>query len=318
MHRYRCGVSGLSRREVAVDSLAQCRFVASETPIPRTGTRARALNIIQGGLILRSSKPELPPKYIAAGAAVAGQIDLEGGVEAAIDLLRNIASGDTFVIADRSFRFHIGSSPGAFFQMLHSAGMNDGRRLSSIQTSGGRKGDLFETAAIDWALMGNPYPLAGLWDLGAEVGITVSTGESSSFEFTALNVVEFVNTSALSGEQATIDVLSAKTLEPSKNGIGYKMFHDKKLVRRGFVPGGQCAWVADEHFLTTRCLIEAPAGSVIHAFASYDGATQQQHYILDASALPNGRYVVYSAFDHDLSKLTDMVLEPERRKDPQR
>ena len=149
--------------------------------------------IIEGHIYSRFMPASTPARVLDADVAFAGQFDLAGGLSDALKLLGDLAAGKTIPIEGRGFVFHVGTSPGAMFEFLHRAGVVDGRRIPSIQLSGGRRSELFDRNELDWQLKGSQLATDGLWDLADMAGIALVGGDTCVLEYAPLNVVEFDN-----------------------------------------------------------------------------------------------------------------------------
>lgn len=275
--------------------------------------------IIEGHIYPRFMPASTPACVIDADIALAGQFELPGGLSDGLKLLSDLAAGGSVSMGNRRFVFHVGSSPGAMFELLHRSGLVDGRRIPTIQLSGGRRSELFDKAELDWQLKGSKLAIDGLWDVAEMAGIALVGGDTCILEYAPLNIVEFDNRSRVNGEMAELDLFMSPKLETAKAGVAFKVFEQRRVIKRGYVAGSDIQWDGTSGVPRVSLRIPVPAGAVVQAFASYDSCAQQQYYAVDPSALPNARRAAYGTFDKNLEVLEDMLFEKKaRRKDPQR
>src|SRR5690606_3221089 len=122
------------------------------------------------------------------------------------------------------------------------SGLVDGRRIPSIRVSGGRRSELFDKAELDWQLKGSKLAIDGLWDVADMAGIAMVGADTCLMEFAPLNVVEFDSRSRVNSETAELDLFMSPKLEPGKVGVGFKVFEQRRLLRRGYFLGSDMQW----------------------------------------------------------------------------
>lgn len=94
---------------------------------------------------------------------------------------------------------------------------------------------------------------------------------------------------------------------PSKSRLGYRVFHQGKVVKRASIEGATMRWERREHILYGSADVQIPAGAVLHCTATYDGYAQHQGWITDPSTVQNPNRAVYEAFDSELTILRDFL-----------
>jgi hypothetical protein len=218
--------------------------------------------ITTGQIVARMGQFPTPPRIIEAPGVVAFQADIDGGMDALLELLSQVRKGQLSVDG-RIFVFPIENDLSAHFEYFNPQGLRNGRRLTTLRIYGAQRGGFYDRTKLDWELKAASPPFDGIWDLLGEVGLAVPDGDRCNIEVVLLNVIEVLSSSHVNGNQAALDVMMSLNLTLTSMRFGYKVFQHRALVRRDFCSGSDFAWTEHEGVNKGHIDLDVPNGSVI-------------------------------------------------------
>jgi hypothetical protein len=269
------------------------------------------INLLQARLFLNTAPSTIPTSHIGTASVLAGHFNFtELGMTLRGFVDRLVEDGE---IATPLGKFKFPSEKGgefsAYFDPFHQEGIAGGNRLTVLTIRGASKWQLIEQTKFDWELKAAPKPFDSLDELLSFLALGGSRDNSANIEIVAYHVAEINFSSVISGEDAKPSVFLAKTLDPNKCQIGYRVFLHGKVVQRESIQGGDFTWTEQDRFLLGEGLVGIPQGAVLHCVASYAGYAQHQGWIADPAHSQNARRVSLESFDERLEILRDYLFE---------
>jgi hypothetical protein len=263
--------------------------------------------LVQGQLILRTSVYAAPPKRIETAHVAAGMLTFAGGYDEAVQTLRQLLGGRCAIDGfDMAFSLE-GAGPRV--QLLHPAGLAEGRHLTSFTAYGQNRSAVFDRLQADTELKAASPPFDGLTDVVTDVGLALSGGDLCTLEAVALNCAEVDVTSAVHESTAHLGVLLPADLREELVTVGAKVFSERKCVSREGWKGSELTWTTSGPVKKGSKTLEVPRGSAVQSFVSYAGVFQQQWWFTDPTVAQNARLPTVGAFDPELRCLKEFLLD---------
>lgn len=128
---------------------------------------------------------------------------------------------------------NLGGSLHANFDGFNRDAIANGNRLSVLTITGDGLQTYIDQPDFDWELKACPRPFDSLNELLAEYSLTGNQSSSAIFEVVATSVVGIDAKSTVDGDEGTIFINLAKTLDPAKCHIGYRVLLHSKTEARG-------------------------------------------------------------------------------------
>jgi hypothetical protein len=173
---------------------------------------------------------------------------------------------------------------------------------------------LFEQPSVDWELKAAPEPYESLAELGGAFSLGGYGGDSTAIEIVAQPVVAVAMNSVVSGTRAEPAILLARTLDPKRCRLGYRVFSNKMVVARGSFSGDQLEWSDDGIWRRGVARLDIPQAAVMQCFASYADCAQHHYWIADPKNYQNPRRMTHQATDPQLEVLRDYLFEEQRQR----
>ena len=190
---------------------------------------------------------------------------------------------------------------------FHQEGLQNGNRLDVLMLTGVQRIQHVRQPQLDWELKAAPTPYDNLNDLLFEYILGAYQGDFAKVEVIASNVAEVDLSTRVQGTKATVCILLAKSLPREKCRLGYRVFHQGRVVTRATIDGTMMHWEPQENILRGSAEIDVPEGAVLNCTATYDGYAQHQGWITDPSTVQNPYRAVYEAFDNQATILRDFL-----------
>src|ERR1019366_6596448 len=124
----------------------------------------------------------------------------------------------------------------------------DGNRISVLTVTGDSLQKYVDQPDFDWELKACSRPFDSLNELLAEYSLAGNQGSSASIELVATPVVAIDAKSTVDGDEGTILINLAKSLNPAKCHIGYRAVLHSKTEIRGNILSAELSWSELEHF----------------------------------------------------------------------
>ncbi len=264
--------------------------------------------LTQARLFLRSAPPTIPATHFQSGNIRAGHYPLTelGGTPR--EMVERILSGKLQTPhGELSFPPEGNGHHSAFYSPLHHEGLQSGNRIDVLTLTGAQHRQFMRQPQVDWELKAAPTPYDNLNDLLFEYGLGANQGDMTKVEVIASNVAEVDLSTRIQGAKATVGLLLAKGLSREKCRLGYRVFHQGRVVTRASIDGTMMHWEPQEHILRGSAEIDVPEGVVLGCTATYDGYAQHQGWIADPSTVQNPYRAVYEAFDNQATILRDFL-----------
>ena len=280
--------------------------------------RDGVLNLMQGRLFLHSTPSAIPKTQFETNQVLAGYFPLsELGLEYRDLITQLVTSGRISTpVGKLVFPMQAEGQVATHFFPFHREGIRSGNRLSVLMVSGAQRDSYIQQPDIDWELKAACQPFDTLHELLNEYSLGEYRGDFANVEVGASPVIEIVFNSKVEGEEAEPSVFLAKSLDPNKCQIGFRVFLHGKVVSRGSVNGKEIIWTEQDHSFLGISKIVIPRGAVLHCVASYDGFAHHQGWIADPKNSQNSRRATLEEFDDKLEVLRDYLFEEQKlRKD---
>jgi len=265
--------------------------------------------LIQARLFLRIAPSGVPETHFRSNGIVVGNYalrELGGGarevVEQALTGRLLTPHGELRFLPSQAKQYS------AVHTQFHDEGLQRGSRLGVLTIAGGQCAHHLLQPQCDWELKASVTPYDTLNELLGEYGLSnFAGGNLSTIEVIAVPVCEIDFTARVNGVTAAPAVFLAEQLSPELCRVGYRVFHQGKVVKRGSIDGTAMQWEPRQHVVRGCAEIEVPAGALLHCMAIYDGRAQHQGWIADPSTVQNPNRAVYEAFDNQLTILRDFL-----------
>ena len=267
------------------------------------------LMLLQARLYLRTTPLNVPESNFRSSTIRVGHYflsDIQGSPRVIVD---EILTGK-LTTAYGAFRFlpDDGGRYSAGYMPFHHEGIRSGSRVAVLTLTGARNGHQVSQPECDWELKAAPRPYDNLNELLFEHGLSAFNASNAAVvEIIASPACEVDFNARVDGATATPGILVADRLSRNKCRLGYRVFHQGKVVERATIDGSQMRWESRQYLLHGSLDIQIPKGAVIHCSAIYDSHAQHQGWIADPSTVQNPYRAVYEAFDGRLAILSDFL-----------
>jgi hypothetical protein len=264
--------------------------------------------LTQARLFLRSAPSTIPATHFQSGNIRAGYYPLTvlGGTP--LEVVERILSGKLPTPhGELKFSPEQNGNYSTYYSPLHHEGLQNGRRLDLLMLTGAQHREYIRQPQLDWELKAAPTPYDNLNELLFEFGLGANQGDMTKVEVIASNVAEVDLSMRIQGATAKIGLLLANGLSREKSRLGYRVFHQGRVVTRASIDGTMMHWEPQENILRGSAEIDVPEGAVLGCTATYDGYAQHQGWITDPSTVQNPYRAVYEAFDNQVTILRDFL-----------
>lgn len=268
-----------------------------------------AFVLLQGRLFLRMTPPNTQATHFQSDNIRVGHYklrELVASPRAVVDSMLNgvlpTPHGELRFPPGHAGDYSVGCMP------FHHEGQQSGSRLGVLMLAGAQNAPYVLQPQCDWALKASPQPYDNLNELLFEYLLSAFNGSQAAVvEIIASAPCEVDLNVRANGTTATPAIFLADHLNPNKCRLGYRIFHQGKVVKRTSIDGAKMRWEHRENLLYGSADVEIPAGAVLHCIAIYDGYAQHQGWISDPSTVQNPNRAVYEAFDSQLTILRDFL-----------
>jgi hypothetical protein len=195
----------------------------------------------------------------------------------------------------------------AYYSPLHHEGLQNSSRIDVLMLTGARHMQYMRQPQLDWELKAALTPYDNLNDLLLEYSLGANQGDSTKVEVIASNVAEVDLSTRVQGAKAKIGLLLANGLSREKSRLGYRVFHQGRVVTRASLDGAMMCWEPQDNLFRGSAEIDVPEGAVLSCTATYDGYAQHQGWIIDPSTVQNPYRAVYETFDNQATILRDFL-----------
>ncbi len=276
------------------------------------------LNLLRGRLFLHTAPPTIPRTQFQSSSVLVGYFPLSELGQSYRDIISQLAEtgrittpvGELVLPVDEQHPL------AALFVSFHQEGIRAGNRLPVLTFFGTDLHSYIPQPHIDWELKAARQPFDTLNELLSEYVLGDSRDQRASMEVIAVHVAEVVFSSRVDGEEAAPSIYLAKSLDPNKCNIGYRVFSQGRVVSRGSISGDMLGWSEQDTSRLGVGKLKIPPGAVLHCIASYDGFAHHQGWIADPKNFQNPRRASLEEFDDKLEILRDYLFEEQKtRKD---
>jgi hypothetical protein len=262
----------------------------------------------QARLFLRSTPTTIPVTHFQSSNIRAGYYALTELDGTPREVVERILSGKLPTPhGELSFPPEENGHHSTYYSPLHHEGLQNSNRIDVLMLTGARHIQYMRQPQLDWELKAALTPYDNLNDLLLEYSLGANQGDSIKVDVIASNVAEVDLSTQVQGPKANVGVLLANGLSREKCRLGYRVFHQGRVVTRASIDGAMMRWEPQEHILRGSAEIDVPNGAVLGCIASYDGYAQHQGWIADPSTVQNPRRAVYEAFDNQATILRDFL-----------
>lgn len=263
--------------------------------------------VVIAQLALRTDQLEAAPVIFDLEDAFGCAVNIDG-VDEAFRILDSLSDGKLSFLS-RTFVLPAGDAPASQLDFRHSAGNQDGRRLTGVRLLGAPLGKQFSRERIDWRLKAGTSPMESLSDLAVQCGLGIPD-ELCTFECVGLNVIGVGVDSSVIGAKARIRVVTSTEIDTSHVRLGYKIFQRNAPPLRLSVGGSSLEWSEPVGSMVSAIHeFEVESNALVQAFVSYAGEAQQQYWILNPTSTTNIRLAIFAHLDRDL-RVLESVLNP--------
>lgn len=276
------------------------------------------LNLLRGRLFLHTAPPTIPRTQFQTSRVLAGYFPLSELGQSYRDTISQLAATGRITTPAGELALPVDdrNKLTALFVPFHQEGIRAGNRLPVLTFFGTDLHSYVPQPHIDWELKAAAQPFDTLNELLTEYFLGYSNDQRASIEVIAVHVAEVVFSSKVDGEEAAPSVYLAKSLDPNKCNIGYRVFSQGRVISRGSINGSTLDWSEQKTSRLGVGKLKIPLGAVLHCVVSYDGFAHHQGWISDPKNTQNPRRASLEAFDDKLGILRDYLLEEQKaRKD---
>lgn len=264
--------------------------------------------LMQARLFLRTAPSPIPTTHFQSNNIRAGYYPLVelGGtpremVERILSGMLSTPHGELRFPSEQNERYS------AIYSPFHHEGLQNGSRLDELMLTGAQRMQSVRHPQYDWEVKAAPTPYDSLGELLLEYHLGAYKGDFANIEVLAFNVSEIDLSARVKGTKAMLGILLADGLTPERCRLGYRIYHQGRVVTRTSVDGAAMFWETRQHFLYGSAEIDVPEGAVLSCTATYDGYAQHQGWISDPSTTQNPYRAVYEAFDSQATILRDFL-----------
>jgi hypothetical protein len=224
----------------------------------------------------------------------------------------------TFSTPEAALPFHPKEhgSYSAYYNPYMNEGLEAGNRISLLSIIGGRLPNQPRNVELDWELKSGEVPFDSVNELLQELQLGALNSDSTEVELVAFNCLqpEFREPyGVIEGTRAQPAILLAKGLNKATATLGYRVFHQGRVIRRERIEGRDLEWVEVENGWQGSKGVSLSEGAVLQCFGSYAGKAQFQWWLNDPSTVQNPLRAAYSTFDGGLEVLDDFLESAQRK-----
>lgn len=208
----------------------------------------------------------------------------------------------------------------AYFAPIYHPLISDGPRLPSLIAHGTVKHNLLvslgDNRQLDWEMKAADLPFDSLDELLSHCNLPtlMQMGDSSTLEIVARTPAVVGANSVIKGTEAIIECRMAKSLDPGKLRLGYRMLQKDQQIVRSSVIGNSFEWRDDKDLKVAFHRVAIGDATVLQAFLSYDRISLHQWWVTDPQKNLNPWQAIHQIFDQDLDLLRKMLFKPETDK----
>lgn len=264
--------------------------------------------LTQARLFLRTAPSTIPVTHFQSSNIRAGYYTLTELDGTPREVVERILGGELPTPHGKlSFPSERNGDYSTYYSPLHHEGLQNGNRLDLLMLTGARNMQYLRQPQFDWELKAALTPYDNLNDLLSEYNLGTYQGDSTKVEVIATHVAGVDLGTRVQGAKAKVGLLLANGLSREKCRLGYRVFHQGRVVTRASIDGTKMHWEQQESFLRGSAEIDVPEGAVLGCTATYDGYTQHQGWITDPTTVQNPYRAVYEAFDNQATILRDFL-----------
>lgn len=271
--------------------------------------------LLQARLFLNTTAPTVQQFQVETASILAGNFNFS---ELGLNLrdFVNIIIGEgciTTPVGKLTFPTEDKRELSANFDPFHQEGVSGGSRLSVLTITGARKYPYIELPKMDWELKAALKPFDSVDELLTLLVLGGKRADASSLEIVAYSVAAVDLSSKVGDGEASPSIFLAKSLDPNKCMIGYRIYLHGNVESRGSILGSELTWTEQEKALHGVGRLGIPQGAVLHCVASYNGYAQHQGWIADPKNSQNSRRVLLEEFHNGLDILQSLLYDEQRR-----
>lgn len=276
------------------------------------------LYLLQGRIFLHTAPSAISHTQLQAGRLFVGNFRLSELNVNFRELIIQLASAGEFgtpigkLVFPKPTNYPDGSLS-AFFNRFNRDALANGNRLSVLTMTGDSLHMYVDQPDFDWELKACSRPFDSLNELLAEYSLAGNQSSAASIEVVATTVVAIDAKSTVDGDEGTILISLAKSLDPAKCHIGYRAVLHSKTEIRGNVLSDELSWSEHGHFYQGTGKVSIPKGAALQCFACYDGIAHHQYWIADPKNFQNSRRVLLEEFHDGLGVLQSYLFDEQRR-----
>jgi hypothetical protein len=267
--------------------------------------------IVHARVFLRVEQLTVSRTPFLSNRVAAGHVDIPfapGGFRQLVDTLASGASID-LPFGRAALPKDASGNIGAFYVPLHPEGLTTFNRLPVLTLRGASRHGQFVLPDVDWEVRAAPEPYESLAELSYSYSLGGYSGDATAVEIVAQAVALVAHDSKVSGTVAMPSILLARTLDPLKCRIGYKMQVNMEVLRRGSVEGQELAWEESGSWKRGTATLGIPSSAALQCFASYAGVAQHTYWIGDPRTFQNQNRALFEVCDPELEVLRDFLFE---------
>lgn len=272
--------------------------------------------LIKGVLYLNlvSRTPPSLPEF-SVGDIRAGYFSLDSEPGALLDFCGDLVTG-RFLINQTPVSM-TGRSDGTIDRIEVDAPMAETGNVQTRVTISKLMGALHGRALgpqLSWLLRSADTPFDALDDLSGAYFLG-HIDDVATIEVNALHAAFVHDSSTVTGQTANLVVKVLSGFDPALLRVGYRILSAAPGTppRRGTFETKEFTWSKDESDYKGVLSFDVDHGSVVQAFATYAGKTQQRWTFIDPQGTLNPRRIAYETYDAKLEKLLSWVA-PDTRK----
>ncbi len=270
----------------------------------------RDMVLLQASLILNVGPRDFPPTFSTENIRV-GHFPLSAIGLSRKTFLANVIEG---VIptpdGDLVFEKNAHGEYSGHYVPFHEFGEQTQSRLGLLSLFGTEAHRYLDQPRVDWELRGANTPYEGIVELYSEYQLG-HPRQVAGIEIAALPVALIDVSSRITEETARVVVMAAPNIDTKKVAVGFRLFDQGKVVRRTRILGSELKWTRAVGRERGEVEFSVPRASVLHAFVSYNGQTQQHYWISDPDTFQNPRRAAYEASDPGMEILKDIIAKAE-------
>lgn len=263
------------------------------------------LNLIQGRVFLNWIPSQLSPSPLDSIYAVAGYFSLNELGISLRDLVEGLVRSEPIStpIGRLVLPADLSGGYSSYHQPFLPSALSDGRRMNVLTLTGIQQHGYVRQPQLDWHLRAAASPFDALSELLESYSLGPYKGDYAHIEILASPVVEADVHSTVQGKDAEPELFLAKNLDSKDCYLGYRVFFQGKVTKRGVIKGADMKWSIEEFYMKGKSDLTIPSGAAIQCFASYKNLTHHHCWIGDPNLFPNSRRTAFEESDTSLTVL---------------